>query len=468
MRRCIGAHDRKRGLVDLLTTLPSQRSLLNMQKQFSLFPDQSVTPAPILASRTLRPERLPTNTTTAAHPVHRWFNFIAGFSPEFVDIVCRTLPADASREVLLDPFAGCGTALVVAATKGMTTIGYEAHPVFEKICRAKLPGSDALNQLEEIETAIVCGLGNPQPLSLLGEKSVIFLSKLLSPASLGQLLGARQELSTRNLVDEPLAFLILSKALELSSHSATDGIYKAPTTTKRSLTPIRAARETCDVIRDDLEFLSCRDLGARARIFGKSSESMTEISDRTISIVVTSPPYLNNFDYAEMTRMHLYFWGIASTWGEITEKVRSRLIVNTTTALNGHKQRQDAYRGELPRHMRRKLDKLVHALSEKRKIKAGKKEYYLLVYPYFAQMTRVLRECYRVMEADAPMHIMVADSALYGIDVSTHEFLASILSEIGFTGVVCNFVRPRGHRWILEKREGSKNGLGEYHIRAKR
>jgi len=421
-----------------------------------------------MTSRVLRPERLPTNTTTAAHPVHRWFNFIAGFSPEFVEMACGTLPADASREVLLDPFAGCGTALVVAATKGMTTIGYEAHPVFEKICRAKLPGPDALNQLEVIETAIVCGLSNAQPLSLLGEKSLIFLSKLLSPAALGQLLGGRQELSTRNLVDNPLAFLILSKVLELSSHSATDGIYKAPTTTKRSLTPIKAAREACDVIRDDLEFLSHRDLGGRARVFGKSSESMTELSDRTVSMVVTSPPYLNNFDYAEMTRMHLYFWGLASTWGEITEKVRSRLIVNTTTALKGHKQLQDAYRGELPGHMRRKLDELVHALGEKRKIKAGKKEYDFLVYPYFAQMTRVLRECYRVMKTDAAIHIMVADSALYGIDVSTHKFLTCILSEIGFTDVGYDFVRPRGHRWILEKREGSKNGLGEYHIRAKR
>ncbi|TXJ07789.1 MAG: hypothetical protein E6Q29_09575 [Alicycliphilus sp.] len=32
----------------------------------------------------VRVEQLPTNTTTKGHPVHRWFNFIAGFSPELV------------------------------------------------------------------------------------------------------------------------------------------------------------------------------------------------------------------------------------------------------------------------------------------------------------------------------------------------------------------------------------------------
>jgi len=26
------------------------------------------------------------------------------------------------------------------------------------------------------------------------------------------------------------------------------------------------------------------------------------------SLIVTSPPYLNNFDFAEMARMYLYFW----------------------------------------------------------------------------------------------------------------------------------------------------------------
>lgn len=101
--------------------------------------------------------------------------------------------------------------------------------------------------------------------------------------------------------------------------------------------------------------------------------------------------------------MYLYFWGIAGSWDEISDKVRSRLIVNTTTALKGHKEIQARYRESLPGSLIDELDQAVARLSVKRSIKAGKKEYDYLVYPYLSQMLSVLRECLRVMRADAPL-----------------------------------------------------------------
>jgi len=195
---------------------------------------------------------------------------------------------------------------------------------------------------------------------------------------------------------------------------------------------------------------------------------MKELESQSVSIVVTSPPYLNNFDYAEMTRMHLYFWGWAASWGEISAKVRSQLIVNTTTALKGHKEIQGEHRQQINSSLREELDELVKTLREKRRLRAGKKEYDLLVFPYFAQMTSVLRECRRALMPNAPIHIVVADAALYGTHISTPQILASVLTHIGFQDVRCDLMRTRGHRWVLAKREGSAKGLGEYHVHARR
>jgi hypothetical protein len=114
-------------------------------------------------------KRLPTNTTTANHPVHRWFNFIAGFSPEFVDYVCdRSIGLDF-RNLLLDPFAGCGTALVQAALRGVQAIGYEAHPFFERICKGKLDMHDAPRQLHAIEEVLRRGFDHPVSVDSLSE-----------------------------------------------------------------------------------------------------------------------------------------------------------------------------------------------------------------------------------------------------------------------------------------------------------
>jgi hypothetical protein len=40
----------------------------------------------------------------------------------------------------------------------------------------------------------------------------------------------------------------------------------------------------------------------------KSSTNMKDLESNSVISCITSPPYLNNFDYAEMTRMHLYIW----------------------------------------------------------------------------------------------------------------------------------------------------------------
>jgi DNA modification methylase len=423
------------------------------------FPD--FTGQPCLAK--VNRERLPTNATANRHAVHRWFNFIAGFSPEFVQNCCDGIRDD--EKYLLDPFAGCGTALVGALEHGLTAVGYESHPVFSRIARAKLP-NPSWHRVNDIERVILTGLLYPVNLGTLPEAPRAFLGKLFDRTVIERLLGARDALIAQGLAEDDLAFLILSRMLDLSSRSQTDGIYKAPTSAKVAQSPEQSCRETVKLIESDVD--SWTSPSQRGLLFSHSSESMPELEDDSIDLIVTSPPYLNNFDFAEMTRMHLYFWGIASSWGEITSKVRSKLLVNTTTALAGHKDKQVLYREQIPLTLLSRLDNLVSELRGKRAEKAGKKEYDFLVYPYFAQMSAVLRECFRVSKHNAEIHIMVADAALYGIHISTPQFLTEIMEDIGFGSITCSIVRQRGHRWVLDKRDGSPLGLGEYHIQARK
>ncbi|MBI3945659.1 MAG: DNA methylase [Armatimonadetes bacterium] len=410
---------------------------------------------------------LPTNATAKQHPIHRWFNFIAGFSPEFVYQCCQSVSL-GPESVLLDPFAGCATAPVVACQLGITAVGFEPHPVFLRIARAKLPSPHWIADLPRIEAALLEGFAHPADPCTLPPAPAAFLGKLFPDSVLRVLLGGRRALDDHRLSDNDLAFLILSCALEQCCHSQTDGIYKALTTHKASALPPDACAELVARVRADLLAVGPAYPGIRARMFPDSSESMHALGDASVSIVVTSPPYLDNFDYAEMTRMYLYFWGIANSWQEITEKVRATLVTNTTTALAGHRHGQEQHRDAVPSVLHPQLDSLVAVLAERRKTKAGKKDYHLLVYPYFAQMTRVLRECSRVMRPGAPIHIMVADSALYGVHVASPQFLARILSEIGFRSTAVAFVRGRGHRWALAKRAGSPTGLAEFHVCALR
>lgn len=409
-------------------------------------------------------ERLPTNTTANRHAIHRWFNFIAGYAPEFVAQQCP----QSIGALLLDPFAGCGTSLVVAQSLGHRAVGFEPHPFFVRIARAKTQATPESTRLRRIEAALLDGIEAPENAAVLSESAEAFLVKLFDEHTLRQLLGARAALEQAGLNKDDLAFLLLSRVVDMCSKAQTDGIYKAPTTTKKADAPADAIRTIFEQVRQDIAKAVPAAALPAAVLHEASSEQMSVVETGSVDIVVTSPPYLNNFDFAEMTRMHLYFWGMCSSWREITEEVRSKLVINTTTALAGQRDIQAQYRDRVERAVLPELDTIVTALASERRVRAGKKEYDLLVYPYFAQMTRVLLEVQRCLTEGGAAHVVVADAAFYGIHVSTPQFLASSMSAMGFSNVQCIKLRDRGHRWILGKRDGSPTGLGEYHIIATR
>jgi len=408
-------------------------------------------------------ERLPTNTTTSRHAIHRWFNFIAGFAPEFVAQQCP----DVGAGLLLDPFAGCGTSLVVAQNMGLRAVGFDPHPFFIRIARAKVAPPPTSARLDDIVAALQQGIATPVHESVLSDSAATFLLKLFEQRTLRQLLGARDALTRAGLGGDDLAFLLLSRVVDLCSTAQTDGIYKAPTSTKTPSVPLDAVSALAQHIRADILLGSAR-VAPLVSLYESSSEDMSPVADHSVDVIVTSPPYLNNFDFAEMTRMYLYFWGMCASWKEITQVVRSKLLVNTTTALAGQRDIQDQYRAGITTRVLPQLEAIVEALTTERRSRAGKKEYDLLVYPYFAQMTRVIEEAQRCLRPNAQIHIVVADAAFYGIHVSTPQFLAEIMSALGFVDVHCFKLRARGHRWLLDKRDGSPIGLGEYHLTATR
>ena len=409
-------------------------------------------------------ERLPTNTLSHQHRVQRWANFIAGYSVEFVE-QCL-LGRNNSDDIVIDPFLGCGTTLVTAKNMGFRGIGFDRHQVFFNLAKAKL-GNYSIKDLDEIKNS----LNDSKHGVEWSEHASIFLKKMFEQGELDAInlaSGAASQMEERL---KPLAIAFFLKACEASCGGQTDGIYKAPTSTKKSIPFKRAVDVAYKLFKEDIEteWYSNHWVAQPEPIcINKSSTNIDEIDSGSVGICITSPPYLNNFDYAEMTRMHLYLLGWVGSWGEISTTVRNDLITNTTTALKGKKtdEYQFSSRSQLPKTLLVELDAIVNELQCERKVRAGKKEYDYLVYPYYAEITRVLAGLYRVIKPGGVVHWVVADAALYGIHLRTHMHTAEIMKELGFINVTVEFIRKRGHRWILDKRDGAKEGLGEYHLTA--
>lgn len=408
--------------------------------------------------------KLPTNLTTRKHAVHRWMNFTAGYSPEFV-INC--LEREGTSGLVLDPFAGMGTTLVSANSRHLPAIGFDPHPHAAMMCRAKTQ-TRSVECIDTIEV-LLSGLKPRESVEdFWSEAQLKFLSKLIPDTDeLKRLATARSLESSLNPTERPLFRLVVTRLLEGACGAATDGIYKAPTSKKRAIRVEDLLPEVVSQIRTDINEVEANDW-ACSEVIEDSSERMPNLSSDSVSHIITSPPYLNNFDFAEMSRMELYFWGYANSWGDITRQVRTKLIVNTTTAPTEYKRDQVRWRGILRGSVLDAAQTYVDELSEARAARGGSKDYERLVFPYFAQMQNVLSECYRVLSPGGALDLVVSDSALYGIHIHTERLLAEILFELGYSTVDIVRLRSRGDRWNLAKRAGAKDPLGEFHITARK
>ena len=63
-----------------------------------------------------------------------------------------------------------------------------------------------------------------------------------------------------------------------------------------------------------------------ADIFLDDARLLDTIADDSIGLVVTSPPYANNYDYGDATRLEMTFFGEVSGWGDIHDKARKHLV----------------------------------------------------------------------------------------------------------------------------------------------
>jgi DNA modification methylase len=397
-------------------------------------------------------------------PVHRWFTYPAGFSFRAVEEAFRAYHMRAGMTVY-DPFAGTGTTNIVAKQKGMHSFGVEAHPFVHFVASTKLYWDyDFSTLLREIDSliegiqAVIDTTGATNlPLEALFPELVC---KCYSREKLAHLYLCREAIL--NLPPTPfqdLAKLGLTNVLRSAADVATGWPYIAPSKAKNTakghskINVVKVLRDQLRQMYGDLQEIRQTIIpGAQTTLIAGDSRDYHECIDTaSVDLAFTSPPYLNNYDYADRTRLELYFWGEAMTWGDITRKIRTRLIMSATTQIDrssydkGDFLSRD-FNDNAPDIAAELKPKIAH-LSERRLTKGGKKSYDILVAGYFNDMLRVIRETYRVLKPGSSFLLILGDSAPYGVYIPTDTYLGEVGKALGFTSYEIENLRTRGGKW---------------------
>lgn len=418
-------------------------------------------------ARDIRTELLPTGVTADKYPIHKWFNFIAGYSPEYVELVINEYIGRHGKQPvsILDPFSGCATTSVVSNELGIKSMGIERNPFFFKIGFTKTHACVTIPHLKQIASDFryACLKKVSSSLDEFSIDAQKYLLKMYSEETLKRLLNLRKIVESYEGYKYFMGYTFLSKMLEFITTAKTDGIYKAPTSIKKGITISEAITKAEKILLDGK--IEIQETECLAEYIYDSCIDC-DIPEDEFDLIVFSPPYLNNFDFAEMTRMQFYFWNEANSWRDISNKHRNHMLVNTTTALKLVRAQsvQDSYRQSLPSSLQEKLTPIVSELERLFRVEKKSKDYFRIIYPYFGQMKEVLAKCYLGLKKDGEIHIVVSDAAFYGIHIDTQEYLGVILKDLGATRIIINRMRTRGDRWVLDKRAKSNKQLGEYEV----
>lgn len=198
-----------------------------------------------------------------------------------------------------------------------------------------------------------------------------------------------------------------------------------------------------------------------AMLIAGDARNLSGVLDKKVDAVITSPPYANNYDYADALRFEMTFWGDVSGWGDLHDKVRRHLIVSSSQHSSREKLGADELLA-LPilEPIRPELTSVVNELAITRENHGGKKHYHTMIAAYCRDIALVLHELRTVCRSSARMCWVIGDSAPYGVYCPIDNWIGKLALAEGFSSYQFEKLRDRNTKWKNRKhRVPLKEGL---------
>jgi DNA modification methylase len=386
-------------------------------------------------------------------PIHKWYRYTAGFSAAWANNLIRQQKLYGRKRVI-DPFAGSGTVLIESEFEGVESYGIEAHPYIYKIAKAKLNWNFPA---DKFKTEALALLRNAKKKSIRKTEFPKLISSCY-PIDIIQKLEALKQTWLEEEQEEEIKnfnWFIITSILRITSPVGTaQWQYIQPTKTKaKVIDPFVAFETKVNQMYNDMKRTQNRLLNVvDSIILNEDARNIQSIPDSWGDLVITSPPYANNYDYADATRLEMTFWGDINGWADLQDNVRKHLVRACTQHVSklgdeidmmlSNPRLKPIYNELIEVYEKLKLERLLHG---------GKKNYHFMIAAYFTDLANVFHSLRRVTSENALMCFVIGDSAPYGIYIPVDKWLGELAVSAGFSNYSFEKLRDRNTKWKNRK-----------------
>ena len=365
-------------------------------------------------------------------PIYRWYPLVEGFSSNFVKSIIDEL--DYIPSFCLDPFAGSGTTPLACQQLGIKCYSFEVNPFLFDLMKIKLYKGYNGRKFENIINRIDQNLRmykrdweypKIETQTLFERKDLkkwIFNKKVAW--GMFDILNEIHKLSnTAESKYKPLLKVALaSNLIDISNVFRNGKCLSYKRNWQNNGIPRRDIHKKfigfCrDIILRDVLHITPNNNEIDNSAFCKEGDArklVKGLEDRSIDLVITSPPYLNSRDYTDIYRLELWILGYLKTFKDERE-LRKRTL-RSHVQIAWHEEET------------LKIKKLEKALKE---IEKHRGEFWNNSIPemikgYFVDVNIILKSLYKKMKINSKVYINVGNSSYFNSIIETDAIIAEI------------------------------------------
>ncbi len=355
-------------------------------------------------------EKTRKETRYATHGYHR---YPAKFIPQIVAPLIEKFSKPG--DIVVDPFAGCGTTLVESKLLNRKSYGTDVNPVACLITKAKITPIDpesivkSYNKLKN--SLVLYDESHVEIPSMLNEKLRYWFKdqEIKKLTFLFKQIEDIKDTQIKNFFYCAFSNILKNCSIWLQSSNKPQRDPK-----KVPADPFKMMERQISVMnKGNTEFydlLKERDLLHNfCKIYRKDARD-NPLEEGSVDLVVTSPPYVTSYEYADFHQLTGYWFDYIKDLSKFRKKFIGT-VYKTKKNINLH--------SSLATQIVNQLKAVDRKMSEEVSI-------------YFSDMFQVFKEMKRILKPGGTMAIVIGNTQFKNIEVLNAEVFVEQLQELGF------------------------------------